>query len=166
MNSIKGTGKMELFDFKWTNGNHEDFKKFYSITEEYYSKLVGGAENRMAFIPYNICDNIQDVVIAYKNDKAVGCAGLKGYSSADAEIKRVWVDPAYRGQGLATKLMELIETKAKERNFKRVILQTREIMQDAVALYRKLGYHQIANYSPYDKLKDAVCFAKDIQGNR
>lgn len=122
---------MELFDFKWTNGNHEDFKKFYSITEDYYSKLVGGAENRMAFIPYNICDNIQDVVLAYKNDKAVGCAGL-----------------------------------AKEQNFQRVILQTREIMQDAVAMYRKLGYHQIANYSPYDKLEDAVCFAKDIRGNR
>ena len=134
LNLIREIGKMELFNFKWTNGNHEDFKKFYSITEEYYSRIVGGAENRMAFIPYNICDNIQDVVIAYKNDKAVGCAGLKGYSSVDAEIKRVWVDPAYRGQGLATKLMELIETKAKERNFKRVILQTREIMQDAVAL--------------------------------
>ena len=58
------------------------------------------------------------------------------------------------------------EAKAKEQNFQRIILQTREIMQDVVVLYRKLGYHQIANYSPYGKLEDTVSFAKDIQGNR
>lgn len=154
---------MELFDFKWTDGNNEDFKKFYLITEEYYSKLVGGLEKRMAFVPYNISDSIQDVVIAYKNERAVGCAGLKAYSSADVEIKRVWVSPDCRGQGLATKLMELLEVKAKEQNFQRIILQTREIMQDAVGLYQKLGYHRIANYPPYDKLENAVCFCKQLK---
>lgn len=150
------------FDFKWSDGNNDDFMKFYLITEEYYNRLVGGLEKRKAFVPYNLSDSIQDVVIAYKNDRAVGCAGLKGYSSADVEIKRVWVTPDYRNQGLATKLMELIEAKAKEQNFQRMILQTREIMKDAVALYRKLGYHEIANYPPYDELDTAVCFAKDI----
>lgn len=153
---------MESFEFRWTDGNNEDFKKFYAITEAYYSRLVGGVEKRMAFVPYNISSSIQDVVIAYKNDNAVGCAGLKDYSLTDAEVKRVWVSPDYRGKGLASQLMELIETKAKEQNFQRIILQTREMMKDAVGLYRKLGYHQIANYPPYDKLEGAVCFAKDI----
>lgn len=153
---------MQLFNFKWTNGYDKDFRKFYLITEEYYSKIVGGIENRTAFIPYNISDSIQDVVIAYENDKAVGCAGLKAYSCTDVEIKRVWVEPNYRNQGLAMKLMELIETKAKEQKFQRLILQTREIMKAAIKLYQKLGYHQIPNYSPYDKLDGAICFAKEI----
>ncbi|MCM1153769.1 MAG: GNAT family N-acetyltransferase [Roseburia sp.] len=153
---------METFEFKWTNSNDEDFKKFYLITEEYYSRIVGGLENRRAFVPYNISDSIQDVVIAYKDNKAAGCAGLKAYSPTDAEVKRVWVEPDYRGQRLATKLMECIEAKAKEQNFQRTILQTREIMQDAVSLYRKLGYQQIADYPPYDKLAGAVCFAKNL----
>lgn len=153
---------MESFTFEWTNGDNEDFRKFYATTEAYYSKIVGGIDNRRAFIPYNISDSIEDVVIAYKDDNAAGCAGLKRYSLVAAEMKRVWVEPAYRGRGLATQLIQLMETKAKERGFQKVILQTREMMQDAVGLYRKLGYHQIVNYPPYDKLEGAVCFAKDI----
>ena len=36
-------------------------------------------------------------------------------------------------------------------------------MTDAVKLYTVLGYHQIENYPPYDKLDDAVCFAKELK---
>lgn len=153
---------MDFVDFKWTDGKDEDFKKFYIITEEYYNKLVGGPDKRTEFIPYNLSDNIRDVVIAYQNGRPIACAGLKGYSPSDVEVKRVWVTPASRGQGVAAKLMELIERKAREQNFQRIILQTREMMQDAVRLYQKLGYHKIANYPPYDNLAGAVCFAKDL----
>lgn len=41
---------MEL-DYKWTNGTHEDFQKFYQITENYYNEIVGGINNRNSFVP-------------------------------------------------------------------------------------------------------------------
>lgn len=41
---------MEL-DYKWTNGTHEDFQKFYQITENYYNEIVGGINNRKSFVP-------------------------------------------------------------------------------------------------------------------
>ena len=48
------------------------------------------------------------------------------------------------------------------RGYRRVILQTREIMADATGLYAKLGYHRIDNYPPYDRLEDAICYAKEL----
>lgn len=150
-------------DFKWTDGTNEIFQKFYLITEDYYSNIVGGAENRKSFIPYNISESIQDVLIAFINDIPVACSGLKKYSETDVEIKRVWVQPEYRGHHIATDMMRIIEERAKQQGFKCAILQTREIMTDAVKLYEKLGYYRIDNYPPYDELDGAICFAKDLQ---
>ena len=149
-------------EFRWTDGNDRDFQCFYLKTEEYYNRITGGAENRKAFVPYNVSDSIVDVLIAYDGSTAVGCAGLKPYSGNDAEIKRVWVEPAYRRRHIGQEMMRLLEKKALENGFSRLILQTREIMTDAVNLYEKLGYRRIRNYPPYDRLEGAVCFAKEL----
>ena len=148
--------------FRWTDGNDREFQSFYLKTEDYYNQLVGGTENRKAFVPYNISANVTDVLIAYDGSIAIGCAGLKPYSGSDAEVKRVWVEPKYRKHHIAQEMMRLLEQKAMENGFNRLILQTREIMTEAVRLYEKLGYCRIQNYPPYDSMEDAVCFAKDL----
>ena len=148
--------------YKWTDGSNKDFQEFYKKTEEYYSKIVGGIEKRRAFVPYNHSDGIPNVLIAYHGGVAVACAGFKPYSEDDAEIKRVWVEPEHRGKHLAKDIMKQIEDKARVNGYKRAILQTREIMADAVGLYEKLGYSKIEKYPPYDNLNGAVCMAKDL----
>ena len=87
---------MEKAVYKWTEPTNEDFCHFYLITEAYYYSLVGGKSNRAGFVPFNISECIQDVLIAYINDTAIACTDLKRYNKCDAEIKRVWVEPAYR----------------------------------------------------------------------
>ena len=150
-------------EFKWTDGTNEVFRRFYIKTEDYYSEMVGGIDNRRGYVPYNASDDIPDVLIVYSDDIPVACGGLKRYSENDAEIKRVWVEPEYRRHHLAQEIMIRIEEKASRLGFKRVILQTRPIMEDAVGLYEKLGYTLIENYPPYDKLKGAICFAKELR---
>ena len=149
-------------EYRWTKGDDKVFEQFYIKTEEYYSRIVGGKKNRAGFIPYNLSESISDVLIAYVDDKAVGCAGLKRYSDQDVEIKRVWVEPECRGKHIATQLMDQIEDKARQLGYKRAILQTRPIMKDAVGLYESRGYMLIGNYPPYDKLEGAVCMALDL----
>ena len=146
----------------WTDGANSDFQVFYQITEDYYSSLVGGVSKRKGFVPYNASAQIPDVLIAYDDGKAVGCAGLKRYDDKSTEIKRVWVQPEYRRQHIADKMMQLVEQKAKEQGFARVILQTRPQMTEAVGMYTKRGYKLIENYPPYDKLVGAVCYAKEL----
>lgn len=153
---------MNTIEYVWTDGTHEDFQRFYRITEHYYSELVGGEEHRRSFIPFNISETISDVILAYTDGIAIACAGLKRYSGSDAEVKRVWVEPEYRGKHIASDLMDNLEERAKEQGYQRTILQTREIMTDAVRMYEGLGYHQIKNYPPYDKMDGAVCFAKEL----
>ena len=153
---------MNNTEFLWTDGTNSDFQVFYQITEDYYSSLVGGESKRKGFIPYNASAEIPYVLIAYQNKKAVGCAGLKRYDDTSAEIKRVWVQPLYRGSHIASRMMNLVEQKAGEQGFARVILQTRPQMTEAVAMYTKRGYYLIPNYPPYDKLVGAVCYAKDL----
>lgn len=148
--------------FTWTDGNDKVFRDFYLITEAYYSRIAGGEENRRQFIPYNLYSAVEDVLLVYHNGVPAACAGLKRYSDADAEVKRVWVEPAHRGRRIATLMMAILEDKAKKKGYRRTVLQTREIMKDAVALYTKLGYQRIGNYPPYDKLEGAVCFAKEL----
>ena len=148
--------------YQWTTGDDPIFQRFYAVTEAYYSRLVGGEGKRRGFIPFNASSEIPDVVLAICDGAAVGCAGLKPYSDTDAEVKRVWVEPAYRGQSVASRLMDAIEEKARQAGFRRVVLQTRPIMQDAVALYTKRGYALIPNYPPYDRLEGAVCYAKAL----
>lgn len=147
---------------RWSDGNDEDFRGFYLKTEAYYNSLVNGQKNREAFIPYNLSEAIPVVLIATAEGRAVGCAGIKAYSENDAEIKRVWVEPDCRGNGIAGEMMDRIEEKAKSLGFRRTILQTRPVMEDAVRLYLKRGYRQIENYPPYDRLDRAVCFARDL----
>ena len=149
-------------DYEWTDGSNEDFHKFYLKTEEFYSSIVGGLKNRTAFVPYNISESIPYVLIASVSDKAVGCAGLKAYSDSEVEIKRVWVDPEFRGNHISTAMMDALEKKALELGFNRAILQTRSQMEEAVHLYTKRGYVLIDNYPPYDKLEGAICFAKEL----
>ena len=148
--------------YTWTSVTNSDFQMFYQITEDYYSSLVGGVSKRKGFVPYNASAQIPDVLIAYDDGKAVGCAGLKRYDDKSTEIKRVWVQPEYRRQHIADKMMQLVEQKAKEQGFARVILQTRPQMTEAVGIYTKRGYKLIENYPPYDKLVGAVCYAKEL----
>ena len=148
--------------YTWTSVTNSDFQMFYQITEDYYSSLVGGVSKRKGFVPYNASAQIPDVLIANDDGKAVGCAGLKRYDDKSTEIKRVWVQPEYRRQHIADKMMQLVEQKTKEQGFARVILQTRPQMTEAVGMYTKRGYKLIENYPPYDKLVGAVCYAKEL----
>lgn len=153
---------MDSIEFKWTDGSDDAFREFYLKTEDYYSKIVGGASKRAGFVPYNLSETITDVLIAYRDGVPVGCAGLKRYSDSDVEIKRVWVEPEARGQKIASRMMDLLEEKARQMDYRRAILQTRPIMPDAVGLYEKRGYLLIDNYPPYDKLEGAICMALDL----
>ena len=153
---------MDEIIFRWTDGNDPDFQRFYRLTEAYYSRIAGGKSKRLAFIPFNASSEIPHVLLAYQEETAAGCAGLKRYSETDAELKRLWVEPAFRGRHIAARLMDQIEEKALQMGFRRLILQTRPLMADAVALYEKRGYALIPNYPPYDQLDGAVCYAKAL----
>ena len=99
-------------------------------------------------------------VIASLDAEPIGCGGLKFESAGMAEIKRVWTAPSARGIGVAGKMVRTLETLARERGSKIVHLDTNRALKEAQALYRSMGYREVARYNdnPY-----AHCwFKKDL----
>jgi GNAT superfamily N-acetyltransferase len=89
--------------------------------------------------------------VAMSGDEAVACGGLVWIDDSVAEIKRMWVAPAARGRGLATRLLAFLERTAANSGRLTVRLDTNPVLTPAIAMYRKNGYRDIARYNdnPY-----------------
>ena len=90
-------------------------------------------------------------LLAMADGLPVGCVGLKGDGGAVAEIKRLWIDPAARGLGLARQLMQAAEEAARGLSTTHLRLDTNSALPEAIALYRKSGWVEIARFNddPY-----------------
>ncbi|KAG7096097.1 hypothetical protein E1B28_006773 [Marasmius oreades] len=78
--------------------------------------------------------------------KIVGCVGLDCFSNDDStegELKRMFVSPAFRGHGIATKLMQALLEHARKHGLKHVYLQTTWLNDKAVVMYKKTGWQMV-----------------------
>jgi ribosomal protein S18 acetylase RimI-like enzyme len=84
-------------------------------------------------------------------EEVLACGGLAWIDDSVAEIKRMWVDPAARGHGLATRLLAFLEQIAAASGRPTVRLDTNPVLTAAIAMYRKNGYRDIGRYNdnPY-----------------
>lgn len=148
--------------FIHTDGCSADFAALCHELDNYLNHIVGGEENREQYIPYNSLDDIQDAFIAYDGNQAIGCAAIKRYNEESAEVKRVFIREEYRGHGISKKLMELLEQTAREQGYSCLLLESGEILAEAMALYRKTGFTVIPNYGPYVDMSESVCMRKEL----
>jgi len=81
--------------------------------------------------------------VAVKGDKLVGTFGLERASDDAMELRRMYVDPSARRQGIARRMLQFAEDQCRRRNVLRLELSTAEIQQAALALYRNSGYRLV-----------------------
>jgi putative acetyltransferase len=93
---------------------------------------------------------------------AVGCGGLRPLGPGSAEIKRMYVDPAARGTGVATALLRALEDHARNLGIPRLLLETGTGQPDAMRFYQREGYEPIEAYGPYVGESISRCFARDL----
>ncbi len=87
--------------------------------------------------------------VARIDGNIVGCCALVEAGDGAAEIKRMFVDPAARGQSVARKLMETVEATAIEKRLDAVRLETGIYQPEAIGLYRRFGYVEIPAFGNY-----------------
>jgi putative acetyltransferase len=89
------------------------------------------------------------LLLARESGAAVGIVGLKPLAAGIAEIKRLYIVPEVRGAGVGRMLAERAVAAATAKGYQRVRLDThRPSMAAAIALYRRLGFVEIAPYGP------------------
>ncbi|SRR5258708_1807413 len=87
------------------------------------------------------------LLLAHHDGQAAGCVALRPLEPKICEMKRLYVRPAFRGKGVGRLLVDGVITEARSIGYERMRLDTvASSMQDAIALYRRLGFQEIAPY--------------------
>ncbi len=86
-------------------------------------------------------------LVASHAGAAVACGGVRVLPGVGAEIKRMWVDPSWRGAGLGRRMLAELEGVARRSGQSRIVLDTKAALTPAVALYERSGYRRIERYN-------------------
>ena len=114
-------------------------------------------------------NKLEKIFIIYDSDKAIACGGLKPVNSDVVELARMYTDDDYRGQGLAKEIVEKVILSAKEKGYKKIILDTWVKSTSARKCYESLGFKETKPFdsntfkNSFSTLDDNV--QKQIQDN-
>ena len=112
-----------------------------------FSLCFQSFEKELAELPGEYAAPDGRLLLAAHGSQLAGCVALHKLETEICEMKRLYVRPQFRGKGLGRVLAERVVADAREIGYKRLRLDTVEpVMRDAVALYRKLGFREIAPY--------------------
>ena len=152
-------------DFVRTDGKNLDFIANCRLLDLDLDRRVGKKIKRDKYRKYNQLDEIQEALVVYEKNAAIGGGAIRKYDDETVELKRVFVHPEYQGQGIGSRLVSLLIEWAIELGYKRMILETGELLAESCAVYKKLGFEIIPNYGPYVNMPESLCMAKDLQDN-
>jgi GNAT superfamily N-acetyltransferase len=100
--------------------------------------------------------------LACRGGAAVGCAALRRFDADSGEVKRLYVQPAHRGGGLARALTAAVIDAARTAGYRRLLLDTLDRMDEARRLYVAAGFREIPAYYS-NPLRGAVYMALELR---
>jgi putative acetyltransferase len=101
-------------------------------------------------------------LVAWVGEEAVGCIALIPFTAGTGEVKRVFVEPAWRGRGISQALLAAIEEQARSMGYERVCLETGQPQVAAVKLYERAGYQRVAPFGQWADDPLTACFGKEL----
>jgi len=91
------------------------------------------------------------LLIAYEDSRPAGCVALRDLGDEICEMKRMFVQPEFRGRGIGLALANRVLENARSLGYHRIRLDTSHRQDEAMNLYRKLGFTEI---EPYHDVSD------------
>lgn len=107
-------------------------------------------------------------LVARTADAPIACGGLRPlgpelFDGTAVEVKRMYVDPAARGSGVAAALLRELERHAARLGAERVVLETGTMQPDAMRFYEREGYTAIPRYGHYADSELSVCYERVLE---
>ncbi|MCD5313104.1 GNAT family N-acetyltransferase [Kineosporia babensis] len=133
------------------------------IQQEYVNRYGGPDDTPVVAAEFSPPTGL--FVVAEVGGELAGCVGLRSHVIEGvecAEMKRLYVRPAFRRRGLARKLLVGAEQRAELLGYRRLILETGDRQPEAIALYRSSGYQPHAGFGIYAGEAGSQYFAKDL----
>jgi ribosomal protein S18 acetylase RimI-like enzyme len=100
--------------------------------------------------------------VSRDDGQAAGCGGVMIVGSEYAEIKRMYVRPAFRGRSLGRLMLEHLVAHARAQGVGVVRLETGIHQHEAIALYESSGFRRIGPFGPYTDDPLSRCYEKAI----
>jgi putative acetyltransferase len=147
-----------MYTLKRTNSDNPDFQELVKELDK--DLAVRDGDDHAFYAQFNKIDMIRHAVVAYEHETAIGCGAIKPYDERSAEVKRMFVPPAFRGKAIASLVLAELESWAKELGFESCVLETGIKQPEAIRLYTKNNYAVIPNYGQYAGVENSVCFEK------
>jgi putative acetyltransferase len=114
-----------------------------------FSLCFQNFEQELAGLPGGYAPPDGRLLLAECEGQVAACVALHKLEQGVCEMKRLYLRPPFRGKGLGRALAERIIAEARQIGYHHMRLDTVEpVMKDAVAMYRKLGFKEIAAYCP------------------
>jgi len=114
-----------------------------------FSLCFQNFDKELAELPGDYAPPSGRLLLAEFDGQLAGCVALHPLDSGICEMKRLYLRPQFRGKGLGRALAERIIAEARWAEYTSMRLDTvGPVMKDAVAMYRKLGFKEIAPYRP------------------
>lgn len=151
----------EAFAIKRTTTADADFQLLVThLDNELWNELK---EDQATYDQYNKVPDIKTAVILYDVNIPVAIGCFKAFDESTVEIKRMFVEKAYRGKGCSKQILSELEKWAVEEGYSHAVLETSIHFNAARTLYTKAGYVIIPNYGQYAGLEESVCMKKDLR---
>jgi GNAT superfamily N-acetyltransferase len=112
-------------------------------------------------LAYTLHDGVE-YLAGFINGRPVACGAVQPLGDGIGEIKRMYVRPAYRGNGYGRLILAALEELALQRGLHTLRLETGRHFAPALGLYRGAGYHPIPRYGEYVSNPHSVCFEKSL----
>ena len=130
----------------------DEIQRIHQLFKEYAAGLgislcFQDFDQELATLPGDYAPPAGRLFLAIDGDDVVGCVALRKIGDGVGEMKRLYVRPAFRGRGLGRILTEKLIAEAVTIGYASVRLDTLPgKMDQAIAMYRSLGFQEIAPY--------------------
>ena len=129
--------------------------------DDYLNRLYAADRNYLLDVEALCAPEIAFFVARYDGE-IVACGALRRLDDACAELKRMYVRPRLRGQGLGRAMLLALEAHARSLGVERLVLETGVDQPEALQLYERHQYVRRARYGEYRDDPTSVFFEKAL----